>query len=41
MSDSTLLCIKNAGREGTDKVIEKLLSINMSEVMVGLSDTFS
>jgi hypothetical protein len=40
MFDSTVVCIKNAGREGTDKVI-LLLSIKVTEAIVGLSATFS
>ena len=36
-----LLCIENAGCEGADKVIELLLSIRMTEAMVGLWATFS
>lgn len=41
MSATTVLCIKNAGFEGTARVAEWLLNIRMTEFMVGLSATFS
>lgn len=33
--------IKNAGSEGVGRVIDKLLSMRTTELMVGLSTTFS
>ena len=41
LSDSTLLCIRNAGCEGTVRVVEKLLSMRTTEAMVGLAATLS
>ena len=40
-SGSMLLCIKNAGSEGTVRVSEKLVSMRTTEAMVGLSAIFS
>ena len=41
MSNSTLLCIANAGRDGTGRVVEKLFSMRTTEAMLGLTDAFS
>jgi hypothetical protein len=39
--ESVLLCIKNAGCEGTGMLMESLLSMRTIEAIVGLTATFS
>lgn len=41
MSDLMLLCIANAGCDGTGNVDDKLFSMKTTEAMVGLAATFS